>query len=416
MHAYERMKASMPNDDKVYEAYVGLRGEQMEKLIRERIDWILSEAIGPSILDIGCSQGIISLLLGKKFSKVDGIDIQPEAIEFARELQKSKYPETQENVRFHCKDFLQFHSSCLYDCAIITEVVEHLDDPETFLQHTKELLNENGRVILSVPFSLNRHPDHKNTYYISNFYELVAPFFHIEKILFIEQWIGMVAKKSKEKNPTIADVAKKFLCEEESQFLRVHTALQDRNDTLYKQAQTVNEKAKQFRNNYEKCKEWLAQRNHELERQREQHSKLIQQLNETHEKMLAYQKNYETSKQWLANRTRELENCQKLLKDREQELEQEKENAASYQGLAQQLSACITENDASAQLLIKAKKEIQQLQAQNTYLKTENNNYARKFAKITSTWYGKFALNWYHRLQKSKWKLQALARKIKGRR
>lgn len=420
---HERMNAAMPNDDKVYEAYHGERGVQVQKATEERIAWILSAAkSGGAVLDVGCSQGIISLLLGKNYSHVDGLDIQEESIAFAKELQAKEYPETQKNVRFFCADFLRYRPDFSYDCIVMTEVLEHLNDPAEFLCHAKEVLKEDGRIILSVPFSLNKHPDHKKTYYISDFYDLVSPFFYIEKIVFIGHWIGIVAQKSGRANPAIGDLAEAFLREEESQFLKVDTALQERNEALREATQAANEKAKQSEKNYATCKEWFEQRNEELQRQKAYKETLAQQLEDVREKLKAYQQNYETCKEWLANRTKEYEDCKRRLAEQAKESEaykrrlekrEEQLDRLKNAKLDEQLMRCIQEQDQSIALLIAAKKEIQRLQAQNAYLKTENENYARKFAKITSTWYGNFALNCYHKLQKSKWRAMAFVRKIK---
>ena len=51
-----------------------------------RIDWMVSQAKGSKVLDIGCSQGILSLLLAKKGFKVIGADINQIS------LGSSKYP------------------------------------------------------------------------------------------------------------------------------------------------------------------------------------------------------------------------------------------------------------------------------------------------------------------------------------
>ena len=40
-----------------------------------RIDWMISQAKGSKVLDIGCSRGMVSLLLAKKGFKVIGADI-----------------------------------------------------------------------------------------------------------------------------------------------------------------------------------------------------------------------------------------------------------------------------------------------------------------------------------------------------
>ena len=159
----------------------------------------------------------------------------------------------------------------------------------------------------------------------------------------------------------------------------------------------LREKALACQKDYEACKELLDQRGEELQRLKEQKDELL-------EKARAYQKNYETCKGWLEQRN--------------ETLEQTRAELARWKnaGIEKQLAACIAENDDSVELLARAKKELQRLQAQNAYLKTENANYARKFAKITATWYGRFALRCYRALRKSKWRVMAVIRGFTGKR
>lgn len=188
------------------------------------------------------------------------------------------------------------------------------------------------------------------------------------------------------------------------------------------QLKILDEKLTSAQQAYQTSKGWLEQRNEELQRQKAYKETLVQQMEDVREKLKAYQQNYETCKEWLANRTKEYEDCKRRLAEQAKESEaykrrlekrEEQLDRLKNAKLDEQLLRCIQEQDQSIALLIAAKKEIQRLQAQNAYLKTENENYARKFAKITSTWYGNFALNCYHKLQKSKWRAMAFVRKIK---
>ena len=52
------------NEDKIYEAYTGRLGKAFQESTVNRINWILSNVNrGDTVLDIGCSQGIISICL-----------------------------------------------------------------------------------------------------------------------------------------------------------------------------------------------------------------------------------------------------------------------------------------------------------------------------------------------------------------
>ena len=72
--------------DRIYEAYIGKMGTSFQKKTQKRIEWILENVKGSSALEVGCSQGIVSLLIGEKGLSVVGIDINEEAIEYANNL------------------------------------------------------------------------------------------------------------------------------------------------------------------------------------------------------------------------------------------------------------------------------------------------------------------------------------------
>lgn len=207
-----------------------------------------------------------------------------------------------------------------------------------------------------------------------------------------------------EKSKAYGETLKKKLEEAEQNYQRSKDWLAQRMEELQKERDRVSEvreKLAAYQSDYETCKGWLAQRTEDLQRERDR-------LDEMKKKAAAYQTHYETCKGWLAQRTEEKEACQAALKQREEELARLKDAK-----LDEALVRCLLENDRSVELLHRAGRTIQQLQAQNAYLKTENENYARKFAKITGTWYGSLGLKCYHWLQKRKWKLQALGRKLR---
>lgn len=66
------------NDDRITEAFNGKLGVNMQRKTKKRVDWIIGNTKGNNILDVGCSQGIISIILGKKGKNVIGCDRQVE--------------------------------------------------------------------------------------------------------------------------------------------------------------------------------------------------------------------------------------------------------------------------------------------------------------------------------------------------
>ncbi len=54
------------NDDRISEVYKGeIWTDALQNRARRRIHWMCSQVVGDSVVDIGCSQGIASILLGR---------------------------------------------------------------------------------------------------------------------------------------------------------------------------------------------------------------------------------------------------------------------------------------------------------------------------------------------------------------
>jgi len=152
--------------DRVYEAYYGAMGEYLSVATRERIHWLCERATGSHVLDVGCSQGIASLILGREGKIIDGIDIDKKSISFARDKLLIETPEVQERIHYIEGDFLNSNlEPRAYDTVIISEILEHLINPQSIIDKVKEVLVPSGRLLISVPFGINDAVDHKKTYY-----------------------------------------------------------------------------------------------------------------------------------------------------------------------------------------------------------------------------------------------------------
>lgn len=103
------------------------------------------EAIKPrKVLDIGCGTGIfLTVSLAKAFAEVQffGADSDKKTIAYAQ--QNNTLP----NLRF----IEQGRDPKSYDLIIISEVLEHVENPQQFLSAMTESLAENGRILLTVP-------------------------------------------------------------------------------------------------------------------------------------------------------------------------------------------------------------------------------------------------------------------------
>ncbi len=180
--------------DRISQAYKGELGEQSKEDAYKRIDWIRSNVKGDTVLDVGCSQGITSILLAKEGKTVVGIDSERSRIEYAENDKMSEG--IGDNLTFVCDDFLCHKFDSKFDCVIMGEVLEHVFSPVLFLEKAKNLLTEDGRLIVTVPFGINPFPDHKRTYYFLEIFRQINERIYVSDIVFIESWLGLFADLS----------------------------------------------------------------------------------------------------------------------------------------------------------------------------------------------------------------------------
>src|ERR671925_376318 len=94
----------------------------------------ISEVYRGELLDVGCSQGIASILCGRRGLRVLGVDNEEEQIEYARRDLAGEPPEVRERVRFEVGDARRLDlPDAAFDSVLLGEVLEHLDDPAPVL-------------------------------------------------------------------------------------------------------------------------------------------------------------------------------------------------------------------------------------------------------------------------------------------
>lgn len=183
--------------DRVMEAYYGKLGDQFMRETQARIHWICSQIKGRRVLDVGCSQGIVPLLLAREGCQVTGVDTSPQAIEEAKGYMAAEPAHVQQNVTYVNADFLSLESVDVEpDTIVISEVLEHLVRPELFVEKASHLLKPGGRLIITVPFGVNDFIDHKHTFYLMEPFRMLSEHLQIGDIKVLGKWLGIVALKT----------------------------------------------------------------------------------------------------------------------------------------------------------------------------------------------------------------------------
>ena len=187
------------NNDRIAEVYNReIFSREGQEIQRCRIHWTCSKVKGEKVLDIGCSQGIVPLLLAQGGFKVIGIDNEKPAIDYAKDLCEKFFSPYKDNVHFELTDFLLYSPESTFDTIILGEILEHLANPAKFLEKVKKTAGKETRIIITTPFGLAPHEDHKTTFTLRTFHNLIKQYFHIEELFVKNKYIYCVCKNDGE--------------------------------------------------------------------------------------------------------------------------------------------------------------------------------------------------------------------------
>jgi 2-polyprenyl-3-methyl-5-hydroxy-6-metoxy-1,4-benzoquinol methylase len=267
--------------DKVTDAYLNEMGDTFGEKIRKRIHWICEHAKGEHVLDIGCSQGITSLILGREGKHVLGMDLLQESIDYANEMLAKEEEITKKYVQFVSANFMNYDfNDSKFDCIIMGEVLEHITDPERFVRKAERLLNENGKIIITVPFGINDYFDHKKTYYLLDLLKLKPDNMGIEKIKFLGKWVGLILTNTTDKG---LEIEESLLQNLEAAFYTIErqyvTDMQTRGNTIKRLNNNLKEKESASKVTAEMEKK-LADKDSQIESLKNEINALNKMLNE----------------------------------------------------------------------------------------------------------------------------------------
>ena len=163
-------------------------------------------ARGKRVLDAGCGAGYGSAELADVAERVTGIDIAPEAVEYAR----AHY--ALHNVAFEQASCTQLpFADGAFDLVVAFEVIEHLEKWRDFLQEVRRVLAPAGQLIVSTPNRLyytesrgtqGANPFHVHEFDFEEFRQELWQFFpHVS--MFLENHIEGVTFQPHESGHTV---------------------------------------------------------------------------------------------------------------------------------------------------------------------------------------------------------------------
>jgi 2-polyprenyl-3-methyl-5-hydroxy-6-metoxy-1,4-benzoquinol methylase len=181
--------------DRVAQTYnrQALSGLDQDILI-ERIDWVVDQADQGPVLDIGCSQGVATYLLAVKGLDVTGMDINEEALAFARQNYETK-KDLKGALRFISGDLLNCKAEPIYDTVVLTEVIEHFSNPNEIFENVQAHLKPGGKLIVTTPYGYHPEDDHDIFFTMHNFAEAVPDNLSIDKYYTKDGYIRAILYK-----------------------------------------------------------------------------------------------------------------------------------------------------------------------------------------------------------------------------
>lgn len=181
--------------DRLTEKYEGSFGSpEGQRITRLRIHWMCRQVAGEEVLDIGCSQGLASILLGREGRRVTGIDARQAAIAFAEERLAAEEPVVRDRVHFLLGEAqsLPFDDAC-FDTVLMGELLEHLIDPRPVLREARRVLRQGGSLVLTTPYGRMPSLDHKDSLYILDVRAMFDGYFAVQTIELVEKFLAFVA-------------------------------------------------------------------------------------------------------------------------------------------------------------------------------------------------------------------------------
>jgi 2-polyprenyl-3-methyl-5-hydroxy-6-metoxy-1,4-benzoquinol methylase len=199
------MMAPLIDHDRIAEVYEGTVGSRVfQQVSRRRIHWMCAQVGGPDVLDVGCSQGIASILLAREGHRVIGIDREHEAIRAARERLDQEEAQVRERVEFRIAEGRAVgFANGSFDAVLLGEVLEHQLDPGKLLEEARRVLRPGGRIVVTTPYGVHPYPDHKEPLYLSALLGRLSSKLSVAEIVLLDRYAGVVAERTKERAPGV---------------------------------------------------------------------------------------------------------------------------------------------------------------------------------------------------------------------
>ncbi len=149
------------------------RVEKAQRMVKTLEDYLGGDNLSKlTLLDIGSSTGIIAHTLASHFRKVIGIDIDEEAVKYAKRTFQ------QDNLIFVRGDSMKLNfSDNTFDVVICAQIYEHVPDPQKLFQEIYRILKPKGVCYLAAVNKLWPIEPHYNLPFLSFLPKFLANYY-----------------------------------------------------------------------------------------------------------------------------------------------------------------------------------------------------------------------------------------------
>lgn len=167
--------------------------ETLPSLMKETYMFCRKYVEGKDVLDVGCGNGYVHLLINDMAKKITGVDADRETVDKANKRFSGKnmvyYNMTGEKLDFPSRSF---------DVVISAQSIEHIEDDKKFLREVDRVLKNSGDIFVCVTpnklsiippgekmYDAPFYPFHVREYTPQQFYDLLEDHFEvIQKVCF----------------------------------------------------------------------------------------------------------------------------------------------------------------------------------------------------------------------------------------
>jgi 2-polyprenyl-3-methyl-5-hydroxy-6-metoxy-1,4-benzoquinol methylase len=136
------------------------RIEETDFWSKVKVKLILGLVEGKNVLDVGCGSGRLSKTLLNRGFSVEAIDTDCKAVEISKK----------KGINSFLSDISDWETDEKFDCIILGDVLEHIEDDLSAMKKIHGMLKANGCIIVNVPsypFLFSKHDSalgHKRRY------------------------------------------------------------------------------------------------------------------------------------------------------------------------------------------------------------------------------------------------------------